>query len=73
MNGLKSNLINPGKKIKVIENSTSLHATYTVKAGDTLHSIAKKVVNVSVNDLMKANNIKNPQVLKPGMVLKINS
>lgn len=73
MNGLKSNLIHPGKKIKVIENSTSLHATYTVKAGDTLHSIAKKVGNVSVNDLMKANNIKNPQVLKPGMVLKINS
>ena len=33
-------------------------ATYTVKSGDTLYSIANKY-NVSINDIKSLNNLKN--------------
>ena len=43
---------------------------YRVKAGDSLASIAKKY-NVTVEQLMKWNNIQNPNLLTAGQVLKI--
>lgn len=43
--------------------------TYTVKAGDTLISIADRY-NVTVSALMRANNIKN-EIIRPGEVLVI--
>lgn len=43
--------------------------TYTVKAGDSLWSISKKL-NVSVDDLKKANNLDN-NLLRIGQILKI--
>ncbi|WP_211654735.1 LysM peptidoglycan-binding domain-containing protein [Planococcus alpniumensis] len=45
-------------------------ATYTVKAGDTLYSIAKKY-NVTVAALAKANNITNYNLIRVGQVLVI--
>jgi LysM repeat protein len=44
--------------------------SYQVKKGDTLYSIANGY-NVSVNDLMTLNHIKNPSSLGVGMVLTI--
>lgn len=44
--------------------------TYTVKAGDTLYSIAKKY-NVTVDALAKANNITNYNLIRVGQVLVI--
>lgn len=44
--------------------------TYTVKAGDTLYSIARKY-NISVSSLAKANNISNYNLIKIGQVLAI--
>lgn len=44
--------------------------TYTVKAGDTLYSIAKKY-NVTVAALAKANNITNYNLIRVGQVLVI--
>ena len=46
--------------------------THTVKRGDTLTSIAKKY-GVTVNELAKANNITNVNVIRTGSVLTIPS
>ncbi len=44
--------------------------TYTVAKGDNLTKIAKRF-NTTVNALVKLNNIKNPNVINVGQVLKI--
>ncbi|WP_114570623.1 LysM peptidoglycan-binding domain-containing protein [Exiguobacterium flavidum] len=46
--------------------------TYTVKSGDTLYSIAR-TYGVTVDALIKANNITNPSLIKVGQVLIIPS
>lgn len=81
INGLSTNSIAVGKKLKVSNDGKFIAAnsknvvnsikTYVVKKGDTLSSIANKHANVSVSELMKKNNIKNATSLKPGMKLKI--
>jgi LysM repeat protein len=43
---------------------------YTVQAGDTLTRIAKHY-GVTVHDIMRANNIMNPNYIQPGQVLNI--
>lgn len=47
--------------------------TYTVKAGDTLSIIAKKTTGNSANykKIAEKNNIKNPNIIKVGQVLKL--
>ncbi len=44
--------------------------SYTVKSGDTLSKIARQF-GVTVDGLVKANNIANPSLIKPGQVLTI--
>lgn len=44
---------------------------YRVKFGDTLSSIAR-TYNVTVNELVSWNNIKNPNLIFPNEVIKIN-
>jgi membrane-bound lytic murein transglycosylase D len=44
---------------------------YTVKSGDTLWDIAKQYPGVTDSDIMKLNNITNPDKIKPGQRLKI--
>lgn len=44
--------------------------SYSIKTGDCLSSIARKF-NVSVNDIKKANNIKNSNLIFVGQVLEI--
>lgn len=43
---------------------------YTVKQGDTLFNIAKQF-NVSVEEIVKINKIKNPDAINAGMILRI--
>ncbi|MBM7553776.1 LysM peptidoglycan-binding domain-containing protein [Thalassobacillus pellis] len=45
-------------------------STYTVKAGDTLYSIARRY-NVTVDGLVRANNIHNPALIWTGQQLVI--
>jgi len=45
---------------------------YTMKKGDSLIAVAKKH-GISVSDLMKWNQIKNPKTVRAGQVLKIQS
>lgn len=52
-NNLKSDLLNVGDVLSI---PNSLITTYTVKKGESLYSIAKKL-NVSVDYLKKKNNL----------------
>jgi nucleoid-associated protein YgaU len=47
--------------------------TYEVKPGDNLSKIAKKYSGISWKDIFEANKdqIKNPDLIHPGQVLKI--
>ncbi len=49
---------------------TQAPTTYTVKSGDTLYGIAA-IFGVTVDDIVRANNIADPNVLSEGQVLKI--
>lgn len=56
--------------LPTIKKKTPRVATYTVKRGDTLSAIAKKY-NTSVSRLAKSNNLKNPDIIHVGQVLKV--
>ena len=70
------NLIYPGEKLRITESDvTNLnpipknnYSTYTVRRGDTLSGIAR-MFGVSVNYLVTANNIQNPNLIFPGQIL----
>ena len=78
LNGLTSNNIKVGQRLKVKAGSSSSASapsasgstTYIVKSGDSLYSIAKTYPGVSANDIMVHNGMKSSSI-KPGMKLKI--
>ena len=43
---------------------------YTIKPGDTLNELAKKF-NTTVDELVKLNNISNPDLILAGATLKL--
>lgn len=78
-NGLTSNNIRVGQKLKLNSSSSASSAsasssgdysTYTVKSGDSLYSIAKNYSGVSAQDIMNFNGM-NSSKIKPGMKIKI--
>lgn len=78
-NGLSSNNIKPGQKLKVKEGTTSTEAkpsasgdyvTYTVKSGDSFYSIAKNYPGISAQDIMNFNGLSSTKI-KPGMEIRI--
>lgn len=70
------NLIYPGEKLRITESDVTnlnpipknTYSTYTVIRGDTLSRIARRF-GVSVNYLVTANNIQNPNLIFPGQIL----
>ena len=69
--------VNPTTYLKnfyAAENSTGsiqiYRYYYTVKAGDTLSAIAKRF-NTTVNELVKLNNISNPNLIRVGQKIKL--
>lgn len=44
---------------------------YTVKSGDSLYKIAKNY-NITVEDILKLNYIKNPDLIYPGQEIVIS-
>lgn len=70
------NLLRIGQVLKIPATSTAptpppaTSTTYTVKAGDTLYSIANRY-NTTVAKIAAANNITNVNLLRIGQVLKI--
>ena len=66
----------PGETILIPNNSNtssnSSQTTYTVKRGDTLSEIALRY-NTTVANLVRINNIKNPDLVFPGQKIVIYS
>ncbi|MEC4113308.1 LysM peptidoglycan-binding domain-containing protein [Myroides pelagicus] len=75
MNNMRSNMIYPGKKLivgrTVVAHASSGKGYYTVKSGDSLYSISKKLPGVSIAKLCRLNNMEEGSMLHPGMKLKI--
>ena len=53
-----------------VYTNPAINNTYVVKKGDTLGEIAKKY-QTSVNELVRLNNIKNPNLIIVGQRIKI--
>ena len=72
--GTPGSWINPADNQEKTSESSGVAGvniqTYTVKKGDTLSEIAQKF-NTTVNELVKLNNIKNPNLIYVGQKLKI--
>lgn len=70
------NLIYPGQKLRITEsnvqdlNPITQNSTYIVKRGDTLSSIARRY-GVSVDYLVRINDIQNPNIIYPGQLLQV--
>lgn len=78
-NGLTSNNIKVGQKLKVKASSSAQqssasgsgdYTTYTVKSGDSFYSIAKNYPGVSAQNIMDFNGLSSSS-LRPGMKIKI--
>jgi murein DD-endopeptidase MepM/ murein hydrolase activator NlpD len=52
--------------------SSAIPASYTVQSGDSLYGISKKF-GLTVDEIVQLNNISNPNVIKPGMVLVLKA
>lgn len=74
MNNMKTNTIHAGKKLKVRNTGVAAHSSsiYTVQKGDSMYSISKKYPGLTISKLQKLNNLKESDLLRPGMKLKIN-
>ncbi|MBT2686142.1 peptidoglycan endopeptidase [Bacillus sp. ISL-37] len=78
LNGLKSDVIYPGQRLKVSGTvattataaPASSSSTYTVRSGDNLSTIAARH-NLSLSQLMSINNLKS-HLIFPGQVLKLS-
>lgn len=57
---------------KPSDNTSSSALTYTVEPGDTLSAIALKF-NTTVSELVKLNNISDPNLIYPGQVLRLSA
>jgi len=66
------NIIRAGQSINVPSSptETSRSGGYTVRSGDTLSAIAKNL-GTTVNDIVRKNNIVNPNLIYTGTKLKI--
>ena len=66
------NLIFPGENLVIKTNVLNNlgNRTYTVRSGDTLSGIANRF-NTTVSELVRLNNIQNPNLIFPGEVFRI--
>lgn len=74
-NNIKNpNLIYAGNRLIIYtnssNNSSNSFVTYTVKRGDCLWNIARRY-GTTVNNIVRLNNIKNPNLIYPGQVFRI--
>lgn len=75
INNLSTNNLSIGQVLKVKKDTSNDNttndksSTYTVKSGDTLYSISRKL-NVSVDEIKRANNLTN-NLLTVGQILQI--
>ncbi len=69
--------ISPNLPVEMPNNKTAVqiikHESYTVKEGDTLFNISRQFQNITINQIIKWNNLSGIKYLKPGTKLKIYS
>ena len=67
-----SNPTTTGAAIKTAQPTLVINpdGTYTIKAGDTLSGVASRL-NVDLDELINLNNLKDPNNLQIGQILKI--
>jgi membrane-bound lytic murein transglycosylase D len=70
VNGLKSNMIHPGMKLKINPGSRTDLRRYQVRRGDTLGAIADQH-GVSLTSLLRANGLSSRSTIFPGQTLVI--
>lgn len=68
-NGIKGGHLRAGRTLHVYPWKRIQSATYQVKHGDDLGRIASRI-GISLNHLVKANGISNPNQIRPGRVLR---
>ena len=66
-NGIDT-LVSP---VEAMASKEALVKSYRVRQGDTLWSISRKFEGLTLDDLMKLNNLTSRSRLTPGMVLRI--
>ncbi len=72
------NRIYPGEKLRITESDrtdlapvdNTIQVYYVVKSGDTLYGIARKF-GITLNQILKYNDIQNPNLIYPGQTIKI--
>lgn len=70
-NGISNpNRIFPGQQLKMPEGGTQAATSYTVRSGDSLSAIANRYGS-NVDDIARANGIRNPNLIYPGQRLTI--
>jgi len=62
----------PAAKSSQENTAPAVQSEYTVKAGDTLWSLAVNTFHVNLQDLIRDNGIENPNVLQVGQKLTVN-
>lgn len=74
LNGFSANTPSEAQKLTFQSQTAPVttNTTYVVKSGDNLTKIAK-MCGTTVNDLVRINGIANPNLIRVGQVLKINS
>lgn len=82
-NGLDTNFLISGQRLVITDSSLKKHtpekefqeqnSLYTVKHGDTLFKISRKLGNISIKELQLINNLQDVNYLKPGTRLKTSN
>ncbi len=70
LNKLTSSVLMIGQRLKIPTNISDDDSIYVVKSGDTLWNIAKKY-NISLDELLKINNLTKDSILNIGQKIKI--
>ena len=62
----------PARNEPIVAATAPAHWTdsYTIQPGDSLYALSRRY-NVKIADLKRYNNIRNPRLLRPGVVLRV--
>lgn len=62
--------IYPGQRLRIPIGNRNVPQWYAVRPGDTLHSIASNF-GITVDEIISRNNFDNPNLIYPGMFIRL--